>query len=129
MRMRRLHCYAFIVFFIFYVLGAATHSGASTYNNKKKFINRHQSPDPKVDYQEPFKSDFDEYPNLLKWDIEVDKKVFRVYVNTYDETITVCGQAEDREQKEKVKKKINMRAPTKYRIIYQISVNKYSDKG
>ena len=131
MRIKKLRCYAFIICLILYVLGAAVYSAASTYNDKEN-INQHQSPALKGDYKKSFTNYIDEYPdspNLLKWDIEVDNKVFRVYVNTYDETITVCGQAEDWEQKEKVEKKVNMRAPTNYRIIYQISVNEDSDKG
>ena len=126
MKIRKFVCYAFIVFLILYVLlyvfRTPMYGAANDYSSGEKSINRHQGLDLKADYRESNSSD------LLKWDIDVDNKVFQISVNTYDETIIVQGQAENWQQEEKVKKIVTMRAPTNYRIIYQISVND-SDKG
>lgn len=128
MSTKRLHFYAFIIFLILFVLGAARYSGASTFSGEGKITHYHLI-DVKAEYPESPKNYLDEYPDFLKWDIEVDNKVFKVYVNTYEEQIIVRGQAEDWMQKEKVKKFVNMKAPTNYQIIYEISVNEYADKG
>ena len=128
MSTKRLHFYAFTIFLIFFVLGVAKNIGASTLSDDGKITNYHLI-DVKAEYPESAKNYLDEYPDLLKWDIEVDNKVFKVYVNTYEEKIIIRGQADDWKQKEKVEKFVNLRAPSNYRIIYEISMNDYADKG
>ena len=124
MRIKNLHCCAFIVFLSLYVFRVPVYGTAIRYSDEERIICRHQGIDLKGDYREYANSS-----HLLKWDIEVDKMVFQIHVNTHDETITVRGHAENLELEEKVKKIVNMRAPTNYRIIYQISINKNSNKG
>ena len=128
MSSKRLHFYAFIIFLILFILGAARYSRASTFSGDWEIPHYHLI-EVKAEYPESSKNYLDEYPNLLKWDIEVDNKIFKVYVNTYEGKIIIRGQAEDWKQKEKVEKFVNLRAPTNYKIIYEISVNDYADKG
>ena len=129
MSTKRLHFFAFTLFLIFFVLGGvAKNIGASTLSDDGETTNYHLI-DVKAEYPESAKNYLDEYPDLLKWDIEVDNKVFKVYVNTYEEKIIIRGQVEDWKQKEKVEKFVNLRAPTNYQIIYEISIKEYADKG
>jgi hypothetical protein len=39
---------------------------------------------------------------FLKWDLEIKDKTCHIYVNRYNKTVTIGGEAEDREEKEKV---------------------------
>lgn len=59
-------------------------------------------------------------PDLLNWDIEVNHKIFKVYINRDNETITIQGEAEDWKEKELVEKVIKLRAPINFEIINKI---------
>lgn len=60
--------------------------------------------------------------HLMKWDIEVEKNSFHICVNRNEKTITVRGEAEDLEQKDKVEQIIELRAPSNFQIINKIDI-------
>ena len=60
--------------------------------------------------------------NILQWDLEIKENTYHIYVNRYDKTVTIGGEAEDGEEKEKVEHIIELRAPDNFEIINKIEV-------
>ena len=60
--------------------------------------------------------------NILQWDLEIEENTYHIYVNRYDKTVTIGGEAEDGEEKEKVEHIIELRAPDNFEIINKIEV-------
>lgn len=61
-------------------------------------------------------------PEILKWNMEINNKIYPIYVNRDDGTVTVRGEAEDYKEKEKVEHVLKIRAPSNFRIINEIDV-------
>jgi hypothetical protein len=61
--------------------------------------------------------------NKLQWDLEVKDDIYHIFVNRKDKTVTVRGEAEDREEKEQVEHIIKLRAPDNFEIINKIEVH------
>jgi uncharacterized protein HemX len=63
------------------------------------------------------------HSDLLQWNLDVDNKTFQVTVNRNEETITIRGEAEDWEQKDKVEHVLKARAPHGFQIINEIDIS------
>jgi len=60
--------------------------------------------------------------NMLEWDLEIKESTYHIYVNRYDKTVTIGGEAEDGEEKVRVEHIIELRAPDNFQIINRIEV-------
>ena len=87
--------------------------------------NQLQTINPRFEYNKLAINDIGKYPSpsLLQWKIEVGNKIFQIFVNRADETITIRGEADDWEEKDKVEHVIKLRAPTNFQIINEIDIH------
>ncbi len=90
----------------------------------EEISNQLQIVDSKVDHIKSAVNDPGVCSDLLQWNINVGNKVFKLYVNRDNETITVRGEAEDWEQKDQVENVVKMRAPGNFQIINEINIQK-----
>lgn len=60
--------------------------------------------------------------DLLKWNMEVDHKIFQIFINRDNMTVTIKGEVENRKEKEKVEHVIKLRAPANFEIINKIDI-------
>lgn len=69
------------------------------------------------------------HPDMLQWNLDIDDKIFQVTVNRNEETITIRGEAEDWEQKDKAEHVLKLRAPNGFQIINEIDISQPSTRG
>ena len=129
MRIKKFFCYTSVIFLILYVLGGIPDSMASTSNNEELTINQFEHNNPMDEYTAPVGTYLDDHPDLLKWNMEVDGRVFQILVDRDSEVIIVRGEAEDYKLKEKVENYVKARAPTNFMIIYEIDVFGTSERN
>ena len=122
MSIKKFFCYTSIIFLIFYTLGGIPESTASTYRNEEEAINQFEQNDRMDDHSTSVESYLDDHPDLLRWNMEVDSRDFQIFVDRDNEVIIVRGEADDYKLKEKVENYVKARAPSNFRIIYDIDV-------
>jgi hypothetical protein len=54
--------------------------------------------------------------------VEIDGKIFDVYINREEKSITVQGDVEDWEEKDKVEKHFRLRSPSDYQLNFNIAI-------
>jgi hypothetical protein len=64
-------------------------------------------------------------PDILQWNVEVNNRIFQIYVDRELKTITIRGEAENLQEKERVEYVIKLRAPTNFHFINEIEI--YND--
>jgi hypothetical protein len=57
-----------------------------------------------------------------RWTVEINGRIFGVLINQTDKSITVQGIVEDWEEKDRVEQYFKLRAPSDYRIDYEITL-------
>lgn len=127
MRVKKAFWYPLLIFFVSFTLGTAVTSYASLQENNRRESTVSESDRGKaneVDHPQSYIRSLDGHPDLLRWSIEVDDKPFQVTINRDKETITIEGEAEDRDQKDKVEHVIRLRAPNGFRIINEIKITR-----
>jgi len=142
MKRKNFFCYLLGVFFILFVLGPAVSSYASfegkNDHGKEEVtseLEKGEFDKEEADRADHFKSymekDTGRQPDLLQWNLYVDNRTYQVMVNRNEETITIRGEAEDWEQKDKVERVLKLRAPNGFQIINEIDIRQPStrDRG
>ena len=55
-----------------------------------------------------------------RWTVEINGRIFDVLINQTDKSIIVRGSVQDREEQDQVEQYFRLRAPSDYRIDYDI---------
>ena len=129
MKIKKFFCYTSAIFLIVYVLGGVPNSIASTSSNEALTVNKFETDIPMDDHTNPAGISIDDHPDLLRWDMEIDDKTFKILVDRANKTIIVRGEAEDYKLKEKVENYVKTRAPSNFRIIYEIDILGTSERN
>lgn len=129
MRIKKFFCYTSVIFLILYVLGGIPDSMASTSNNEELTINQFVHNNSVDEYKAHVGSFLDDHPDLLRWNMEVNGRVFQILVDQDSEVIIVRGEVEDYKLKEKIENYVKARAPTNFRIIYEIDAFGTSERN
>ena len=119
----------FLILFIFWPVV----SGYASLQGRDNFIKEDGAPgvekedaDRADHLQSIMKKDMENRPDLMQWNLDVDNKTFQVTVNRNDETITIRGEAEDWEQKDRAERVLKARAPKGFQIINEIDISQPS---
>jgi len=139
MKGKNFFCYLLSVFLILFVFGPAASSYASLQGRDDlvKEEGAHEFEKEELQKEEADKADHltspmkkaGEHSDLLQWNLDIDDKTFQVTVNRNEETITIRGEAEDWEQKDKAEHVLKVRAPSGFQIINEIDIGQPSTRG
>ena len=90
--------------------------GVKDFSNQLRIVASEILVKPAVNDNEKLQS------GLLKWNLEVGNKTLQVCVDRENETITIRGEVQDREQKDRAEHILKLRAPGNFQIINEIEV-------
>ena len=63
--------------------------------------------------------------HIMQWPLELNQKVFQIYVNRDDQTIIVSGEVDNVEEKMKVEEYMEMKSPSTYQIFSEIIIGNH----